>query len=113
MSFDIIILKPTDLLVEDISMVEDVAPLGTTKIIFEIFNNVFPACIGGAFISGEDYSVELVMNGEPVESAHLALRYGKSWSEESEKQFVALLSKACLSLGGVAFAVSDNSRVAP
>ena len=112
MSFDIII-RPTDLAVDDISAVEDVITLGTAEDVSAAFNRVFPSCIDGAFISGEHYSVELVLSGAPVESAHLALRYGRSWSEVIEKQFVASLSSVCLSIGGVAFAVSDNSRIAP
>jgi len=113
MSFDIIILKPTEVSVSDISTVEDAVPLGTTESVSAAFYGAFPACVGGVFSSGDDYSVELVLSGEPVESAHLALRYGQSWSEKSERQFFSLLSSVCHSLGGVAFAVSDNSRVAP
>lgn len=113
MSFDIIILKPTDSAVNDISAVKDVAPLGSSASVSEVFNKAFPGCTEGVFISGDHYAVELSLIGEPVESAHLALRYGKSWSENTETQFQELLSSVCRSLGGIAFAVSDNSRVAP
>jgi hypothetical protein len=113
MSFDIIILKPTDLTVNDLSAVEDVAPLGSTASVSGAFNNAFPGCTEGAFIAGDRYAVELSLSGEPVESAHLAVRYGKLWSEETETQFQELLSSVCHALGGVAFAVSDNSRLSP
>ena len=113
MSFDIIILKPADSAVSEISAVKEVSPLGSSASVSGAFNEAFPGCTEGAFISGDCYAVELSLIGEPVESAHLALRYGKSWTEKTATQFQELLSSVCRSLGGVAFAVSDNSRVAP
>jgi len=113
MSFDIIIIKPTDKSVTDISSVENVAPLGTRSIVESAFNHVFPGCIEGVFISGERFAVELSLSGEPIEAAHLSLRFGSSWSENVEREFQDLLYSVCQSLGGVAFAVSDNSRMAP
>jgi len=113
MSFDIIILKPTDPTANDISAVEDVTPLGTTDIVSKVFNNAFPGCTEGAFNSGYDFSVELMLSGEPVESAHLTLQFGQSWTDKSERNFQVLLAEACRALGVVAFATSDNSRIAP
>lgn len=114
MSFDIIILKPTDLTIEDISDVGDVVPLGVTDVVAAVFEREFPGCIeNGCFVSGELYAVELTLNGEPVESAHMSLRFGEAWSDEAETQFNALLAKVCLALGALAFAISDNSRLAP
>lgn len=113
MSFDIVILKPSDMSVDDISEVNEVAPLGKTESVSKEFDQAFPGCLKGGFISNSGYSVELTLSGEPVESVHLTLRYGQSWSETSEASFIGLLSSVCRLLGGVAFAVSDNSRVAP
>lgn len=114
MSFDIIILKPTDLTIEDITAVGDVVPLGATKLVAAVFEREFPGCIeNGCFVSGELYAVELTLNGEPVESAHMSLRFGDAWSDEAESQFNALLAKVCLALEALAFAISDNSRIAP
>ncbi len=113
MSFDIIILKPIDSRIDDISAVEDVTPLGATDFVTKVFNNFFSGCTEGAFTSGDDFSVELMLSGEPVESAHLTLQFGQSWTDESERKFQVMLAEACRALGGVAFAVSDNSRIAP
>ena len=113
MSLDIIILKPTDPAVDDISAVDDVIPLGAADIVSKVFNHFFPGCTEGEFISGNDFSVELMLSGEPVESAHLTLQFGKSWADKSEGNFQVLLAEACRALGVVAFAVSDNSRIAP
>ena len=113
MSVDLIVLKPTDPSADELSEVESVSPLGTTASVSLAFNNVFPGCSERPFIIGEEFAVELSLSGEPVESAHLALRFGNSWSEKSKAQFHTLLSQVCLSLGGIAFAVSDNTKVAP
>ena|SRR6266566_948588 len=113
MSFDIIILKPSDISIDNMSEVNEVAPLGDTEVVSRAFDQAFPGCLKGGFTSGNGYSVELMLNREPVESAHLTLRYGQSWSGTSERHFLSLLSSVCNSLGGVAFAVSDNSRVVP
>ena len=113
MSFDLIVLKPNDPTVAELSAVESTSPLGTTACVSLALNQAFPGCVEGPFLFGEEFAVELSLSGEPVESVHLALRFGRSWSESSETRFHALLSQACLSLGGIAFAISDNSRVAP
>lgn len=113
MSFDLIVLKPTDSTVAKLSEVEDVSPIGTTASVARAFDQAFPGCVERPFIVGEEFAVEISLSGEPVESAHVALRFGREWSKSSEARFHALLSQACLSLGGIAFAVSDNSRVAP
>lgn len=113
MSFDLIVLKPTDSSVAELSGVENVSPIGTTASVARAFDQAFPGCIKRPFILGEEFAVEVSLSGEPVESAHIALRFGRAWSKTSEARFQALLSQVCISLGGIAFAVSDNSRVAP
>jgi hypothetical protein len=113
MSFDIVILKPIDASIDDISEVEDVIPLGNVETVSAAFNDAFPTCTGGVFVSGESYSVELSLSGQPVQSAHLSLRFGQTWSDEHRVHFLELLATVCGTLGAIAFAVSDNSRVAP
>lgn len=113
MSFDLIVLKPTDPTASELSEVESVSPLGTTASVSLAFDKAFPGCSERPFIFGEEFAVELALSGEPVESAHVALRFGTSWNERSEVQFHKLLSQVCLSLGGTAFAVSDNTKVVP
>jgi len=58
MSFDIIILKPTDSSISDLSEVNDVVLLGSAEVVSAAFNAAFPNCFDGAFLSGEDYAVE-------------------------------------------------------
>ena len=113
MSFDIILLKPTASSIGDLSEVDDVVPLGSAKSVSAAFNAAFPNCFNGVFISGEDYAVEGSMSGDPVQSVHLALRFGHQASGDGTEAFLAALGEICRQLGAVAFAVSDNSRISP
>jgi hypothetical protein len=113
MSFDLIILKPTDASVDDISDVTDVVQLGSVDEVTAAFHSVFPNCLDGAFISGEEYSVEAILSGDPVQSVHMGLRSGLLWSDDTTTKFLAVLAGVCRRLDAVAFAVSDSSRVAP
>lgn len=113
MSFDIIILKPTDLSENDLSKLEDVRDIGRPEAVINALELVFPGCVQGAFSDGERYSLESAQSGDPVTTVHLTLRYGRAWSEATRAEFLTLLSRACQSLESVAFAVSDNSRIAP
>lgn len=111
MSFDIIILKPTDSSISDLSEVNDVVLLGSAEVVSAAFNAAFPNCFDGAFLSGEDYAVEGSLSGDPVQSVHLALRFGHQASGVDTEAFLAMLGEICQQLGAVAFAVSDNSRI--
>ncbi|MET4615781.1 hypothetical protein ABIA71_001347 [Stenotrophomonas sp. 2619] len=113
MSFDIIILKPTDLSENDLSAVEDVLDIGSPEAVITFLERVFPGCAHGAFLDGERYVLESAQNGDPVTTIHLTLRYGRAWSEAACSDFMDLLSRLCELLQSVAFAVSDNSRMAP
>jgi len=113
MSFDIIILKPTDLSENDLSAVEDVLDIGSPEAVITFLERVFPGCAHGAFLDGECYALESAQNGDPVTTIHLTLRYGRAWSEAACSDFMDLLSRLCELLQSVAFAVSDNSRMAP
>ena len=113
MSFDIIVLKPSRLAVENLAEVETVSPLGSFEVVSQLFNSTFPGCLEGAFLQGGDYSVELSLSGQPVESAHLSLRFGPSWDPQGEAHFQKQLTSVCCPSGWVAFAVSDNSRITP
>jgi len=113
MSFDIIILKPTDLSENDLSAVEDVLDIGSPAAVITFLERVFPGCAHGAFWDGERYALESTQNGDPVTTIHLTLRYGRAWSEAACSDFMDLLSRLCELLQSVAFAVSDNSRMAP
>jgi hypothetical protein len=113
MSFDIIILKPSETSVTDLSEVEEVSPLGSYEAVSQIFSAKFPGCLEGGFLCGDGYSVELSLSGQPVESAHLTLRFGQSWDTQGEAHFEQQLTSACCPSGWVAFAVSDNSRITP
>lgn len=111
MSFDIIILKPTDSSVSDLSEVDDVVWLGSAEAVSATFNAAFPSCLNGVFLSGEDYAVEGSLSGDPVQSVHIALRFGHRTSGDSTEAFLTRLGEICQQLGAVAFAVSDNSRI--
>ena len=58
MSFDIIILKPTNLSENDLSNVEDVLDIGCHEAVITFLELVFPGCAQGAFSDGERYSLE-------------------------------------------------------
>ena len=113
MSFDIIILKPTDPDENSLSNVEDVLDIGCAEVVITSLESVFPGCIQGTFSAGERYSLESAQNGDPVSSVHLALGFGRDWSDAASAEFHNLLSTLCQLLQSVAFAVSDNSRIAP
>jgi len=113
MSFDIIILKPADLSENDLSAVEDVLDIGSPEAVITFLERVFPGCAHGAFLDGERYALESAQNGDPVTTIHLTLRYGRAWSGAACSDFMDLLSRLCELLQSVAFAVSDNSRMAP
>ncbi|WP_137189789.1 hypothetical protein [Stenotrophomonas rhizophila] len=113
MSFDIIILKPTEPSANDLSNVEDVLDIGSPEAVITFLELVFPGCAQGAFSDGERYALESAQCGDPVTTLHLTLRYGPAWSEAACAEFLTLLSRLCQLLQSVAFAVSDNSRITP
>ena len=113
MSFDIIILKPSIVTITDLNEVVEVGPLGSSEAVSQVFSAAFPGCLESGFVCGDGYSVELSLNGQPVESAHLTLRFGQSWDIQGEAHFQQQLTNACCTSGWVAFAVSDNSRITP
>ena len=113
MSFDVIVLKPSDPSVADITAVDQVSPLGSGESVAQAFEDVFPGCSTQGAIGAGGSVVELRLSGTPVQSVHLTLRYGQSWSEARSIEFIRLLSRVCSSLDAVAFAVMDNSRIAP
>ena len=113
MSFDIIVLKPTYLAATDLSEIDDILPIGSSNFVTQLFNSVFPGCWNEGFKSPEGFAVEATLNGEPVSSVHLTLRYGSTWSSTCETQFISVLSGLCRSIESLAFAVSDNSLLAP
>jgi hypothetical protein len=113
MSFDIIFLRPVDSSGNDLDMPDEVHPMGSNEVVSFAFEQIFPGALAGIFICGERYAVEVELAGDPVQSAHLVLRFGSSWSNQIHDEFIATLTKLCEILGTVAFAVSDNSRLAP
>ena len=113
MSCDIIIFRPVDSSVSDLGLLDEVHPMGSNAVVSFAFEQIFPGSLAGAFVREEQYAVEVLLEGDPVQSAHLALRFGSSWSDKIRDEFIATLSKLCETLGTVAFAVSDNSRLAP
>ncbi len=112
MSFDVIILKPIDISIEDLSEIDNIEQLGKREIVEHIVNQSFPAAVDGVWLTDE-FSVEALLSGEPVDSIHLTLRFGDSWSENSETQFLKRIESICQKLQSVAFSVSDNTRLAP
>jgi hypothetical protein len=113
MSFDIVILKPTDPSTDDLLAIESVMDIGSPTSVSASLEFVFPGCTHGAFSVGEAYSVESAQSGDPVTSIHLTLRYGSGCTESTNDEFLALLSNLCQLLQSQAFAVSHNSRIAP
>lgn len=113
MSFDIVVLKLEGPGEKDLSNVEAVQDIGCPQAVIASLELVFPGCVQSAFSDGERYSLESALNGDPVSSIHLTLRFGRAWSEAANAEFMALLSTLCQRLQSVAFAVSDNSRLAP
>ena len=113
MSFDVIVLKPSDPSVDDITAVDEVSPLGDAESVSQVFEEAFPGCSTQGYFGPGGSVVELRFSGTPVQSAHITLRYGQSWSEVRSSEFTRLLSRVCNSLNAVAFAVMDNARIAP
>lgn len=113
MSFDIIVVKPGTRDAECLNDVREVIPFGDAESVRQIFEATFPGAAPGVFVNGEEYSLEVTLASDPVGSAHLARRYGQNWSTSSRDQFVECLGELCHHLQCVAFAVSDNSRLAP
>ena len=113
MSFDIIVIRPLDAAVADISEVAEVLPLGSVDAVSEAFNDVFAGSRDGIFVESDGYAFEISLSGEPVTSVHIALRFGNSDAVEIRNQFLGRLTTVCNALGAIAFAVSDNSRLAP
>lgn len=112
MSFDIIILRPSNVDAEDLSAVENLSDIGALDSVNATLDSIFPGCAQGTYSAREFYSVESSQSGDPVSSVHLTLRFGSKWSEAVNEEFLALLSTLCQQLQSHAFAVSDNSRVA-
>ena len=81
MSIDIIILKPIDQNATDLTAVASVIDIGRPEIVKVALNSVFPGCTDGEFVTGEEYSLEATLSGDPVSSIHLTLRHGSAWSE--------------------------------
>lgn len=113
MSFEMVILRPTGADVTDMADVEDVLDLGALESVAASVESVFPGCIHGTFSKGSSYSLESTLSGDPVASVHLTLQYGATWTEAISDEFLERLSSLCKLLDSIAFAVSDNSRIAP
>ncbi|WP_155624902.1 hypothetical protein [Burkholderia vietnamiensis] len=113
MSFDIVAIKPTNLDAESLNDVREVRPLGDAESVRRIFEVKFPGATTGLSVNREEYSLEVTLVNDPVDSAHLALRWGPAWSTSSRDQVIERLGEICRHLECVAFAVSDNSRLAP
>lgn len=113
MSFDIIVIKPSTPEVGHLDCVREAIDLGASDAVQRDFEALFPGATRGLFFSGEEYSLEVSLVGEPVRSAHIALRFGATWSEHSHNRLVERLGELCRRLQCVAFATSDNIRLAP
>ena len=113
MSFDIIILKPANGNMEDLTSIQDVGPIGSPEAVRGEFDSVFPGIATGVHLNGESFAAEVSTGGNPVTSVHIALRFGAAWSDEAYALFIEHLTKLCYKLDCVAFAVSDNTRLAP
>jgi hypothetical protein len=94
MSFDVLIIKPSNATIEDLSAVEDVAPLGETLIVENAINSAFPGAVNGIWQS-RDFSVEAQISGNPVESAHLTVHFASTWAKASEIQLLKCITTLC------------------
>ena len=112
MSFDVILIKPNDLSIEDLSSVEDVMQLGDKEFVKAAIDLSFPGAVNGLWQS-EDFSIEALINGNPVESVHITAHFGDAWAEASEAKLISLITVICHGTGAVAFCISDNSKLAP
>ncbi|MHA7685199.1 hypothetical protein [Cupriavidus sp. PET2-C1] len=113
MRFDIIILKPADRDAKDLNGIRDVAFLGDAQSVRGEFDAIFPGVAAGIHFNEENFSLDVSLDGDPVTSAHMALRFGASWSEAAHHLFVEHLARLCRNLHCVVFAAPDNSRLAP
>ncbi|MBP0639901.1 hypothetical protein [Cupriavidus sp. AcVe19-6a] len=113
MSFDIIVLRPSNPDAESLDSVRDANDLGDLASVRRGFDSIFPGATTGVFLHNEEYALEVSLAGDPVGSAHIALRFGAAWSDASHDQFVERLGELCRRLQCVAFAVSDNARLGP
>lgn len=112
MSFDVILIKPNDLSTEDLSTVEDVALLGDKVFVETAVGLPFPGAMNGIWQSNE-FSVEALISGNPVESVHIKVHFGDAWSETSEAKLLILITVICHKTGTIAFSIFDNSKLAP
>lgn len=112
MSFDVILIKPNDLSTEELSEVEDIALLGDKEFVETVIGLSFPGAVNAIWQSNE-FSVEALLSGDPVESVHITVHFGDAWSETSEAQLLSLITVICHKIGAVAFSISDNSKLAP
>lgn len=112
MSFNVILIKPNNLSTEDLSAVEDVVLLGNKSFVETAIGLSFPGAVNGIWQSNE-FSVEALLSGNPVESVHITIQFGDAWSETSETQLLSLITVICHKTGAVAFSISDNSKLAP
>ena len=112
MSFDVILIKPNDLSIEDLSAVEDVMLLGDKGFVEAAIGLSFPGAVNGAWKS-EEFSIEALISGNPVGSVHITAHFGDAWSETSEAKLLSLIAVICHKTGAVAFSISDNSKLAP
>jgi hypothetical protein len=112
MSFDVILIKPNDLSIDDLSAVEDVMLLGDKEFVEAAIDQSFPEAVNGLWQS-EEFSIEALISGNPVESVHITAHFGDSWSEASEAKLLSLITIICHKIGAVAFSISDNSKLAP
>ena len=112
MSFDVILIKPNDLSIEDLSSVEDVMQLGDKEFVEAAIGLSFPGAVNGLWQS-EEFSIEALINGNPVESVHITAHFGDAWAEASEAKLLSLITVICHEIGAVAFSISDNSKLAP
>jgi len=111
MSIDLIILSPLDDYASDLTEVDDFRDLASAITVLDIIGESFPGTANGLFSYNDEYAVEVMVSGDPVQSLHLTLHYGSNWSDESHERFLLQLSSVCAVLGAQAFAVSDNSRI--
>ncbi|HHP5490043.1 TPA: hypothetical protein ACSCYS_000356 [Aeromonas veronii] len=112
MSFDLVVIKPCNRSIADLSEVEDVIPLGSKELISTKVTQYFPNAIEGVWLSDE-FSVEVFISGEPVISVHITIHFGNGWSKNSEAKLLIMIAAICRSIDASAFSLSDNTKLAP